>query len=169
MDKFKQMCWCFKVFFHVLANLTSRACQETSQAFYKMCCVFCCWSTIGKESTVQEIIREAREDFYKELTRQSAEELLRPRQNGTFVIRPSKSFHLGVLSVIQDNRIFHLSIRKREDGLVALGNEKPDEKCFTSLDCLINYYISNYLLLYSEGKEYSTLLLPYKDNKNDVD
>ncbi|VEN53200.1 unnamed protein product [Callosobruchus maculatus] len=91
MDKFKQMCWCFKVFFRVAANLTGRACDEASHALYKMCCVFCWCSdrgtTVGKDSTVQELIRGSTEEFYKELTRQSAEELLRARQNGTFVIR----------------------------------------------------------------------------------
>nr|CAI5832576.1 unnamed protein product [Callosobruchus analis] len=91
MDKFKQMCWCFKVFFRVAANLTSRACDETSHALYKMCCVFC-WccdkgTAIGKDFTAEELISESREEFYKELSRQSAEELLRTRQNGTFVIR----------------------------------------------------------------------------------
>lgn len=109
-----------------------------------------------------DLTRDGTEEFYKGITREVAEDLLDHKQNGTFIIRPSKN-SLGTLSVVQDNRIFHLSIRKRQDGLIALGNEKSNEKCFKDIDSLINYYISNYLVLCSNGEKSLTLLLPYRD------
>lgn len=102
------------------------------------------------------------EDFFKAVSRDSAENLLENKQNGTFIIRPSKNSNLGILSVIQDDKIFHLNIRKRQDGLIALGNEKANEKCFKDLESLINYYISNYLVLFSNEEKSLTLLLPYR-------
>lgn len=102
------------------------------------------------------------EDFLKAVSRSSAENLLKNKQSGTFIIRPSKHSNLGILTVIQDNKIFHLNIRKRQDGLIALGNEKTNEKCFKDLESLINYYISNYLVMYSNKQKSLTLLLPYR-------
>lgn len=104
------------------------------------------------------------EDFLKAVSRSSAENLLKNKQNGTFIIRPSKHSNLGILSVIQEDKIFHLNIRRREDGLIALGNEKTNEKCFKDLESLINYYISNYLVMYSNEEKSLTLLLPYRES-----
>lgn len=104
------------------------------------------------------------EDFFKVVSRVAAENLLENKQNGTFIIRPSKNSNLGILSVVQDDKIFHLNIRRRQDGLIALGNEKTNEKCFKDLESLINYYISNYLVLYSNGEKNLTLLLPYRES-----
>lgn len=104
------------------------------------------------------------EDFFKAVSRHSVENLLENKQNGTFIIRPSKNTNLAILSVIQDDKIFHLNIRRRQDGLIALGNEKANEKCFKDLDSLINYYISNYLLLFSNQEKSFTLLLPYRQS-----
>ncbi|XP_023312593.1 uncharacterized protein LOC111692724, partial [Anoplophora glabripennis] len=108
------------------------------------------------------LARDATEEFYKGISREVAEDLLDNKQNGTFIIRPSRD-SLGTLSVIQDSRVYHLSIRRRQDGLIALGNEKSNEKCFKDIDSLINYYISNYLVLCSNGQRSLTLLLPYRD------
>lgn len=104
-----------------------------------------------------------KEDFFKPASRHSVENLLANKQNGTFIVRPSRNASLGILSVVQDDRIFHLNIRKRQDGLIALGNEKSNEKCFKDLDSLINYYISNCLVLFSNEKQSVTLLLPYRE------
>ncbi|CAH1116442.1 unnamed protein product [Phaedon cochleariae] len=166
MNKSKQMCWYSKVFFRVFANLAVRLCSESLDAAYKMCSLCWCSKCYVKE-TNNDFIIETSEEFYKEVSRESAEVLLENRQNGTFIIRPSKNSNLGTLSVIQDSKIFHLSIRKRLDGFIALGNEKLNEKCFRNVDYLINYYVSNYLLLYSnEGNiQINTLLIPFRDNK----
>lgn len=103
---------------------------------------------------------------YQNINRHQAEILLANRQNGTFIIRPSNLVKsLGTMSVVQDAKIYHLNIRRREDGLIALGKEKPTEKCFINLNSLINYYISNYLLLFSNGRASYTLLLPYREIK----
>ncbi|CAG9829011.1 unnamed protein product [Diabrotica balteata] len=68
-----------------------------------------------------EYVKHATEDFYKDISRKSVENLLRTRQNGTFVIRPSQNSILGTISVVQDSKVFHLNIRRREDGFIALG------------------------------------------------
>lgn len=47
--------------------------------------------------------------------------------------------------------------------MIALGMEKENEKCFRDVDCMINYYISNYLVLYGDGRKSTALLLPYID------
>ncbi|KAJ8937592.1 hypothetical protein NQ318_003171 [Aromia moschata] len=111
---------------------------------------------------------ETTEEFYKAVDRETVEDLLENKQNGTFIIRPSRNFDLGTLSIVQDNKIFHLNIRRRQDGLVALGNAKDNEKCFPDLDALINYYISNYLVLCSNGEKSLTLLLPYREKKYNI-
>lgn len=112
-----------------------------------------------------ELVRETSEAFYKDVTRGGAEKLLMNKQNGTFVIRQSsRKSKMGTLSVVQDFRIYHLNIRIREqDGNVALGREKDNEKCFASINSLINYYVSNYLILSSNGITTLTLLIPYRE------
>lgn len=109
-----------------------------------------------------ELIKET---FYKDVDRETAEQLLKNKQNGTFIIRPSNSSKLGTLSVVQDARVFHLTIRRRDqDNCIALGTEKSNERCFNSINSLINYYISNYLILCSRKERRTfTLLLPFRD------
>lgn len=113
--------------------------------------------------SVHEFINEPREQFYQDVDRGEAETMLENKQNGTFIIRPSASTNgLGTLSIIQDNRIFHLNMRQREDDTIALGTERINEKYFTDVNALINYHISNYLILYSDGETYRTLLIPFR-------
>ncbi|KAL1497711.1 hypothetical protein ABEB36_008623 [Hypothenemus hampei] len=160
----KQMCLCLKVICRVVANLVRRFTSEILDFIYKMC-VFCC-CTCNRRSDVFrkcELIKETSEAFYKDVNRETAEKLLKNKQNGTFIIRPSQTSKLGTLSVVQDSKIFHLNIRRRDqDNCVALGQEKNNEKCFRSVNSLINYYISNYLILSSNGARVLTLLLPYR-------
>lgn len=105
------------------------------------------------------------EEFYKNIDRKTAEQLLNNRQNGTFIIRPSTtSDTIGTLSLVQDGRFWHLNVRKRKlDGMIALGVEKENEKCFRDVDAMINYYVSNYLVLYGGGRKSMALLLPYRE------
>ncbi|KAG5893381.1 hypothetical protein JTB14_024500 [Gonioctena quinquepunctata] len=155
------MCWYPEVFFGVLGNLTGRLFADLLHVAY-MCYFRCCAKGFDEEYG-DEFIKETTEEFFKEVSREYSEILLENRQNGTFIIRPSKNSNLGTMSVIQDNKIFHLSIRRREDGFIALGNEKTNEKCFKDMDSLINYYISNHLVLYSDGDISQTLLIPFKE------
>lgn len=113
-----------------------------------------------------EIVATSSEEFYRNVDRRTVEKLLENRQNGTFIIRPPTSIgdSIGTLSLIQDGRFWHLNIRKRKDDeMIALGMEKKNEKCFRDVDCMINYYISNYLVLFGDGKQSMTLLLPYRE------
>ncbi|KAH1025582.1 uncharacterized protein LOC109544440 [Dendroctonus ponderosae] len=163
----KQMCLCSKVIYRVLANLTRRLCSLAIDVGYKMC-IFCCFSAHRTDPATCEMIKETSEAFYKDVSREMVEKLLKNQQNGTFIIRPSNTSKLGTLSLVQDRRIFHLKIRRREqDNCIALGREKNNEKCFSNLNSLINYYVSNYLILCSNGRRIMTLLLPYAD-KNET-
>ncbi|KAK4874512.1 hypothetical protein RN001_013872 [Aquatica leii] len=135
-------------------------------ATYKMCCVCFCTKNNNLQTNIYESKHEGKfeitEPFYQHVNRETAEELLQGKQNGTFIIRPSShEVNIGILSVTQDNKIFHLVIRQRKDTLIALGNEKCNEKTFKDLNSLINYYISNYLILYSGTTKFYALLLPY--------
>ncbi|XP_044253185.1 uncharacterized protein LOC123004134 [Tribolium madens] len=147
------MCWCLKVSFSVVVNLAQRSLGHVFDVF-AMC---------RGTGDVGDAAVDATETFYKEVGRDVAERLLANKQNGTFIIRPSKNRNLGTLSVVQDHKIFHLNIRRREDGGVALGEEKDDEKAFKDVNSMINYYISNYLVVFSRGEKTRTLLLPYRD------
>lgn len=113
------------------------------------------------------VMQSLDEEFYKDVSREAAEKLLKNKQNGTFIIRPSKNSNLGTMSLVQDYKTFHLNIRRRQDELIALGTEKANEKCFRDINGLINYYISNYLVLYSGGEKTVTLLLPFREGKID--
>ncbi|CAG9773930.1 unnamed protein product [Ceutorhynchus assimilis] len=163
-DVVKQMGAFSKVICRVLANLFGRLGTDLLDFGYRMY-GFCCCNKVGdqKEDIAScELIRETSEAFYKNVSRERAEILLENKQNGTFIIRPSKRSKLGTLSVVQDSKIFHLNIRRRDqDNCVALGREKTNEKTFNSINGLINYYISNYLILCSNGRKTFTLLLPY--------
>ncbi|GJQ73407.1 hypothetical protein Trydic_g13771 [Trypoxylus dichotomus] len=179
------MCWWgFKVFLRVFGNLASRIIADTVDASYKICTTLLCPcrcsntanSTVisvlphqqrhmsdNSEMVHEFICRVPREQFYQDVGRDEVEVLLENKQNGTFIIRPSTLANsLGTLSIIQDNRIFHLNIRQKEDDTIALGSERINEKHFTDVNALINYHISNYLILYSNGETYRTLLLPYR-------
>lgn len=140
------MCWCLRVSLSVLTNLCRRL-------FIDGC---------SRSHPVVEDVTD-REEFHKEVSREMAEKLLEGKQNGTFIIRPSKNCNLGTMSVVQDEKVFHLGVRRREDGRVALGVEKADEKSFKDLNSLINYYVSNYLVVFSRGEKVRILLLPYRE------
>ncbi|XP_049826539.1 uncharacterized protein LOC126266493 [Aethina tumida] len=117
---------------------------------------------IGEDSDTET---ELREEYTLNVDRETAEELLKDRQNGTFIVRPSKDSS-STMSIVQDGQVFHLKVRDRKDGLVALGFEKDNEVTFKNLNSLIDYYVSNNLYLTSDGKIYKTLLLPYTNNSS---
>lgn len=52
-------------------------------------------------------------------------------EDGAYLVRESKRAGKSnpyTLTIFHDGRVFHLNIRKRPDGLYALGKEKPREK-----------------------------------------
>ncbi|CAH0563504.1 unnamed protein product [Brassicogethes aeneus] len=95
------------------------------------------------------------------ISREQAVDLLKDKQNGTFIVRPSSRANMNSMSIIQDGKVYHLKIGLRKNGRISLGNEKDDEATFKNLNILINYYISNTLYLYSEERNVETLLIPY--------
>ncbi|XP_017770459.1 PREDICTED: uncharacterized protein LOC108558150 [Nicrophorus vespilloides] len=179
------MCWGIGVFLRVLANLTNRICSDISDGLQRMCSICFCWvggsgsnvhpmtagwykarnqvSSILCDFFVEYTESGYKDEFYKDVDRETAEEMLGQRQDGTFLVRPSTATDsVGTLSVVQDERTFHLTIRRRRtDGRLALGTPKPRERTFDGLDSMINYHVSNYLVLFSHNRTFYTLLLPY--------
>ncbi|XP_045477102.1 uncharacterized protein LOC123682501 [Harmonia axyridis] len=168
LEVVKQMCWCFKVSFKVVRNLAGRCFRELLFCAYGMCLVCCCSNNgyYADDDAEKNEGGQVKEEFYRNVSREKAEYLLQNRQDGTFIIRPSNGSEVEALSVVQDGKVYHLNIRRRDDNLIALGSEKINEKTFEGLDNLINYYISNYLVLYSEERRTLTLLLPYRGKIN---
>jgi len=81
--------------------------------------------------------------WFFNIDRQEAERRLRNLSNGTFLVRPSAHGgvnHSHTLSLQFKGRIFHISIRQRDDGRIALGNEKIKEQAFTSIPDAVRFF-----------------------------
>lgn len=84
--------------------------------------------------------------------RAEAERLLLGARDGSFVVRPSRGEAPFALSLRFGGRPFHLRIRQRADGRLALGSEKPRERTFSSLAQLVAYHRREPILLTSRGR-----------------
>ncbi|UXI20423.1 Putative ATP-dependent RNA helicase DDX11-like protein [Sarcoptes scabiei] len=74
---------------------------------------------------------------------QSEKLLLQTRTTGAFLVRKSRRAGFRnpyTLTLLHNNRVFHLNIRKRLDQLFALGTEKPREKTFNTIADLIEFH-----------------------------
>jgi hypothetical protein len=75
--------------------------------------------------------------WFHSVEREHAEALLMTQdQDGAYLVRESKRAGKSnpfTLTVFHNGRVFHLNIRKRFDGLYALGKEKPREKVYMIL------------------------------------
>ncbi|EFX88924.1 hypothetical protein DAPPUDRAFT_234063 [Daphnia pulex] len=76
-------------------------------------------------------------------------------EDGTFLIRPSK--HGGnnaffTLSLQYHHSVFHILIRKRSDGKLALGSEKEEENTFHSLNELVQFHFDEAMQLHSSKR-----------------
>lgn len=74
-------------------------------------------------------------EWFHTVEREDAEALLMTQdEDGTYLVRESKRAGKSnpyTLTIYHNGRVFHLNIRKRLDGLYALGKEKSREKvCF---------------------------------------
>jgi hypothetical protein len=90
--------------------------------------------------------------WFHNVEREDAEALLMTQdQDGAYLVRESKRAGKSnpfTLTIFHYGRVFHLNIRKRPDGLYALGKEKPREKVY-----IIRYILSHFYCFHS-FKEY---------------
>lgn len=84
--------------------------------------------------------------------RSEAERLLSGMPDGTFVVRPSHGGAPFALSLRFGGRHFHLRVRRRADGRLALGSEKPREQSFATLAQLVAHHRREPILLTSKGR-----------------
>jgi hypothetical protein len=93
--------------------------------------------------------------WFHSVEREHAEALLMTQdQDGAYLVRESKRAGKSnpfTLTVFHNGRVFHLNIRKRFDGLYALGKEKPREKTFKTVADLVSYHSSEPILLTTRG------------------
>ncbi|XP_014249550.1 uncharacterized protein LOC106666704 [Cimex lectularius] len=90
--------------------------------------------------------------WYHKTDRRKAQEMVFSGGNGCFLVRPS-SKHALTLTLWYNNRAYNIPIRKREDQKISLGNRKPNEKFFETIEDLIMFYHSEELILFSRGEK----------------
>lgn len=91
-----------------------------------------------------------------------SEKLKKFNQNGAYLLRKSTkggNKQPYTLMVINENHVYNLKIRERNDKRVALGEEKPDEMSFKSVTDLIKHHQTNdVILVHKDGEQDTTLL-----------
>lgn len=116
----------------------------------------------ARSSNISTDSEMANYPWFFNVDRKKAESILAPLGNGTFLIRPSK--HGGAnasftLSLQFNNRVFHVLIRSRADGKIALGTEKKEENCFYTLYELVDFHYNEAMQLHSGSKVTGTTRL----------
>lgn len=90
--------------------------------------------------------------------------LLRPLQNGTFLIRPSKKYTY-TLDIKCDLKILHVAIINENDSYRLLAHNGHEPEIFKSLEEVINFYLENPLHVMIAGEIQTiyikNLLLPH--------
>ncbi|GFT04190.1 uncharacterized protein NPIL_600631 [Nephila pilipes] len=101
--------------------------------------------------------------WFHEMEREDAEAAVRKlNEAGSFVVRPSKRAGKDnpySLTVLHEDRLFHLNIRQRADNTFALGKEKEKEKTFASVVELITFHLSEPILLKNRGESAGKTIL----------
>ncbi|XP_076362672.1 uncharacterized protein LOC143253166 isoform X3 [Tachypleus tridentatus] len=94
--------------------------------------------------------------WFHDVERETAEQLLQQQDgDGVYLVRQSRRAGQAnpyTLTILFSNRIFHLNLRQRPDGLFALGREKPREKTFSTVAELISYHQKEPILLTTRGE-----------------
>lgn len=106
-----------------------------------------------------------REEWYHgEIERdQSNDKLYSIGQDGTFLVRKSTKGGDNqpyTLVVLYEGHVYNLKMRRRKDGQIALGEEKPDELAFKDVPSLVQHHRSNDVILVNvkQNKQHKTLL-----------
>ncbi|GFY74014.1 hypothetical protein TNIN_106062 [Trichonephila inaurata madagascariensis] len=101
--------------------------------------------------------------WFHEMEREDAEAAVRKlNEAGSFVVRPSKRAGKDnpySLTVLHEDKLFHLNIRQRSDNTFALGKEKEKEKTFASVAELITFHLSEPILLKNRGESAGKTIL----------
>ncbi|GFR25830.1 hypothetical protein TNCT_69712 [Trichonephila clavata] len=101
--------------------------------------------------------------WFHEMERENAEAAVRKlNEAGSFVVRPSKRAGKDnpySLTVLHEDKLFHLNIRQRSDNTFALGKEKEKEKTFASVAELITFHLSEPILLKNRGESAGKTIL----------
>lgn len=109
---------------------------------------------IPKEESVEDLMLTSYSWFH-DLERNEAERMLKQiGRDGVYLVRRSKRAGLSspfTLTLYHNERIFHLNVRHRTDGLYALGMEKYKEKTFASVAELVEHHNSEPIFLTSKG------------------
>lgn len=96
---------------------------------------------IPKEESVEELMLPTFSWFH-DLERNEAERMLKQiNKDGVYLVRRSKRAGESspyTLTIYHKERIFHLNIRRRTDGLYALGMQKYKEKVRTTFCLMLN-------------------------------
>lgn len=107
--------------------------------------------------------------WFHEIERQEAELLIKDLgQSGAFLVRPSKRAgkeNPYTLTILHDEKVFHLNIRERSDGMFALGKEKKKEKSFLYVEELISYHQTEPIILTSRGESAGQTILRKSPSK----
>ncbi|XP_055936193.1 lymphocyte cytosolic protein 2-like isoform X3 [Argiope bruennichi] len=94
--------------------------------------------------------------WFHEIEREDAEAAVRKlNEPGSFVVRPSKRAgkeNPYSLTVLHEDKLFHLNIRLRPDNTFALGKEKEKEKTFATVADLITFHLNEPILLKNRGE-----------------
>ncbi|RWS29412.1 B-cell linker protein-like protein, partial [Leptotrombidium deliense] len=101
--------------------------------------------------------------WFHDIERDEAAVILQKmNEGGGYVVRAGKRAGKSnpfSLTIFHDNKIFHLNIRRRQDGLFALGKFKEREKTFRTVPDLIFYHQKEPILLTTKGKPAGTTKL----------
>ncbi|GLV35889.1 uncharacterized protein CBL_09893 [Carabus blaptoides fortunei] len=158
-------CWSVRVTVTVTGNLVLRVCADLTDAVCKLLLAWWCSSSTvtaqGQKSSVSDITSIQSRPWFVATDRKGAEALLQPNTvDGSFLVRPSsKADNVASLSVVQGGRVFHINLRRRHDGWLALGKLKEHEHCFASVQDVVQFYQQETLVINSDGQQHLTQLV----------
>nr|XP_012223091.1 PREDICTED: lymphocyte cytosolic protein 2-like isoform X1 [Linepithema humile] len=97
--------------------------------------------------------------WYHTVTREQGITLIREQgtynnsQDGYFLVRPSttKPNNPFTLVLWYRDKVYNISVRKRNDNRYALGSPKVDEKNFSSIEEMVAFHKNEELILHSDG------------------
>ncbi|KAJ6222176.1 hypothetical protein RDWZM_000721 [Blomia tropicalis] len=110
---------------------------------------------IPKEDSFNEMMLSSFTWFH-DLERDQAESILKQMgEDGVYLVRKSRRAGASnpyTLTLYHSKKVFHLNVRKRSDGLFALGKEKYKEKTFASVVELVEHHNIEPIFLTSKGQ-----------------
>lgn len=99
--------------------------------------------------------------YHGDISRNDADTKLKNHSlDGMYLIRKSSKGNPYTLQIYYKTRTYNLPIRKRDDNMFAVGQEKANEKGFTNLLDMVNYFKTNKLVLAQGGETKLVKSLP---------